>query len=231
MTAPQAQVASDQQQTAPTAPSADVTPTLTDDQAEALLADAVAAGSTGPDSDDPAALKAEIARLRRETTSQRTVAKQNAADEARTALAQDIGKAIGLIKDDESTDPAKLTEQLTAQSAAADEARRELAVFRASAGKADAAKLLDSRSFLEKVKSVDLTDPVALEEAIAEAVAANPFYGIADSRRIPNPNPAQGAGGFGGAPTLDDQFAAAVKSGDVKEQIRIQNQKLAALAR
>lgn len=219
------------------APNTDAPPAaggeLTDDHAAALLADAVAIAdnlndATDTDGDTTAALKAEITKLRRENASSRVVAKQNAAEEARAELAQQIGKALGLVKDDEPADPAKLTEQLTAQTAAAKQAQIELAVYRAAGNaKADPAALLDSRTFLEKAAALDPSDTDGLTAAIAEAVAANPRLGAVQATGSPTgmrPNPAQGASS---SPPLgiDAQIEAAKARGDMKTAIRLKSAK------
>ena len=202
---------------------------VTDDQASALLADAVAAADKANAEtpsmspwDDPAAAKAEIERLRKENGATRTNAKAQAAEEARTALAQEIGKALGLVKGDETADPVKLTEQLTAAGAEARQAKIELAVFRASqATDADPNALLDSRTFLAKVASVDPTDAAAIEAAVAEAVAANPRLG---KPVTPGMKPNQAQGRSASAPLgLAEQAAAATAAGDTKAAIRLKS--------
>ena len=202
---------------------------VTDDQASALLADAVAAAAKvngeAPNAspwDDPAAAKAEIERLRKENGAARTNAKAQAAEEARTALAQEIGKALGLVKDDEPADPVKLTEQLTAAGADARQAKIELAVYRAAqATDADPNALLDSRVFLAKLADVDPSDTAAVTAAITEAVAANPRLGKSEPVTPGmRPNPAQGRSAS--APLgLAEQIAAAEKAGDAKATIRL----------
>lgn len=200
---------------------------LTDDHAQALLADALSiAGqenqNPGGLPDDPDTLKAEIARLRRENGAARTNAKQTAADEARAELAQQIGKALGLVED-EQVDPTELTQQLTASQGAARQAQVELAVFRAAVGSdADPAALLDSRSFLEKVAQIDPSDADAITAAIAEVVTANPRLGKAPTPGM-KPNPAQGRSA---SPPLglSDQIAAASKAGDMKAVLRLKAQ-------
>lgn len=151
--------------------------------------------------DDPTAAQAEIERLRRENAKDRTNAKAQAAEDARRDLANTIGKALGIVEDGAETDPAKLTESLTASQAEAKRARVELAVFRnAAAAGADPAALLDSASFLEKVAALDPSDASALSEAIKAAVEANPRLGAAPAGPTPPaPNPAQGAGASGPA--------------------------------
>lgn len=205
---------------------------LTDDHAAALLADAMqiaeqenqggSGGSERPSSlpDDPEALRAEIARLRRENGAARTNAKAQAADEARNEFAQQIGKILGLVADESEVDPKALTEQLTASQAQARQAQVELAVFRAAAGTdADPAALLDSRAFLAKVADIDPGDSDGIKQAIADVVASNPRLGKAHTSGM-KPNPAQGRSA---SPPLGlaDQIAAAQKAGDIKAVLRL----------
>lgn len=169
--------------------------------------------------DDPKAAEAEIKRLRQENGAARTNAKAQAAEEARTELAQTIGKALGLVKD-EPIDPAKLTESLTASQAEAKRARAELAVFRNAQGAGgDPAALLDSASFLAKVADLDPTDSGAVSDAIKQAVEANPRLGAATAQqaRTPAPNPAQGASGNG--PAQPSQLSRADLQNMSPEQI------------
>lgn len=129
--------------------------------------------------DDPDALKAMIADLRKENAASRTNAKAQAADEARQALVQELGKALGLVKDGEDAPkPEELTAQVQAAQQAAREAAIELAVYRgASKHQGDPDALLDSRTFLEKVaaldpKAEDFTTKI--DAAIKDAVDTNP---------------------------------------------------------
>lgn len=182
--------------------------------------------------EDPAAAKAEIEKLRRENGAARTNAKAQAAEEARKELAQNIGKALGLVED-EPIDPAKLTEQLTASQAEAKRARVELAVYRAadSAG-GDPAALLDSSSFLKSLDSLDPSDASAVQAAIAAAVEANPRLGAAPATKAPAPNPAQGASATGApagqlteqdlARMTPDEIEAARKAGRLNALLGIQ---------
>lgn len=148
--------------------------------------------------DDPTSAKAEIEKLRRENGAARTNAKAQAAEEARKELAQTIGKALGLVED-EQIDPAKLTESLTTSQAEAKRARVELGVFKAAAAAGgDPAALLDSSSFLKSLDSIDPSDGAAIAAAISAAVEANPRLGAAPSEpRLPAPNPAQGSSASG----------------------------------
>lgn len=182
--------------------------------------------------DNPDAAKAEIERLRRENAKNRTNAKAQAAEEARKDLAQTIGKALGIVEDGAETDPAKLTESLTASQAEAKKARVELAIFRnAAAAGGDPAALLDSSSFLTSLAAIDPTDATAVAEAIKTAVEANPRLGAAPGEpRPPAPNPAQGASASG-APigSLDAQIAEAEKARDFQKAIALKQQRAAEL--
>lgn len=152
-----------------------------------------------------------------------------AGETAKAELAQQIGKALGLVED-ESVDPAKLTEQLTAEKADAKQAKTELAVFHAASGvNANAAKLLDSRAFMAKVEGLDPSDGIAIAAAIGEAVMADPTLGNGPTSRLPAPNPALGATASG-APDAQAQIEEARKSGDWKTVIALENQKLTAPA-
>lgn len=137
----------------------------------------------------------------------RTNAKAQAADQARQDLAQQIGKALGLVKDgDAAPDPAKLAEQLAGAQTEGQQARTELAVFRAAAKHgADPEKLLDSRKFADQLKDVDPTDGKKISDLIKKAVEDNPSY------RAAAPPPASGAP-MGGNPlnTKPKTLAAAV---------------------
>lgn len=145
--------------------------------------------------DDPAALKAEILKLRGENASSRTTAKAKAAEEAESALIQKLGRTLGLIKDDETLDPAKLTEQLTAAQTSQSEAARELSVFKtaASAG-ADASRLLDSRSFMTSISTIDPTDTTAIATAIGDALKNNPTFKSAQTAGASGVDHAGGSG-------------------------------------
>ena len=102
---------------------------------------------------DPDKARAEIERLRRENGSARTTAKQQAADEARAELAQTIGKALGIVKDDKTpVDPAEITKQLADAQAAQRVTAVELAVYRTATDHGgDPNALLDSRTLYEEV--------------------------------------------------------------------------------
>lgn len=145
----------------------------------------------------PPAVQKLITDARAEAGKARTTAKQQAADEARTQLAKEIGKALGLVQDD-NPDPAKLTAQLTEQTAAARQSAVQLAVYKA-AGKAgaNADALLDSVGFANATKELDPTAAdfgAQVEAAITAAVGANPLLKVAPT------GPARSGGQFTGSP-------------------------------
>lgn len=147
----------------PTAPEAPAAPQREEQQPETDKA-------TSP-WENPEAAKAEIERLRRENASERVNAKAAAAEAAKAELAQQIGRALGLVKDDEPADPAKLTEQLTTTQRQATAAQLELAIYKAAAAKgADPNALLDSRSFMDRATA----DPTALDALITDQLTSNP---------------------------------------------------------
>lgn len=149
---------------------------------------------------------AELERLRKElrqanadAAKARTTAKKNAAEEAKAELVQQMGKALGLVKDDkdEAPDPAKLTAEIERTQKAHRETAIELAVFR-SAGKhgADASALTDSRSFLKSIADLDPSNEgfdKAVSAAIKAAVADNPKLKAASQA------PARTSGDFSGS--------------------------------
>jgi len=190
---------------------------VTDDQASALLADAVAAaGKVNADTsnvspwDDPTVAKAEIERLRKENGAARTNAKAQAATDAR----QQILKDLGLIEGDEVADPAKIAAQLAASGADARQARVELAVYRAAGAIADPSALLDSTSFLASLKDIDPTDSAAITAAITAAVESNPRLGAAsEGPRAPRPDLSQASGANGKTVTSPaSEFASILQS-------------------
>jgi hypothetical protein len=179
--------------------------------------------------DDPEAAKAEITKLRNENGAARTNAKAQAAAEARNEFAQTIGKALGLIKGDEVTDPVKLAEQLTTSGAETRKAQVALAVYQAAGTIADPGALLDSTSFLASLKDIDPSDSAAITAAITAAVTSNPRLGAAPGSRLPAPNPAQGSSGAGAGPDLDTQIADATKAGNIQLAIALKQQRAASL--
>lgn len=152
-------------------------------------------------------------------------------EDVKKEMAQAIGLALGLVED-ETIDPAKLTESLTASQADTKQAKVALAVYQ-NAGTAggDPVALLDSTTFLKSVVGIEPTDSAAVAAAIKAAVEANPRLGAAPSTppepRTPAPNPAQGGSGSGVGPDLAAQIAEATAKGDWKTAIALETQKLA----
>ena len=108
----------------------------------------------------------------------RTDGKKTAAQEAREAMAQEIGKAIGLVPNGTPVDPAELTKQLEAARGTQRQALVDLAIYQ-SAGKQGvaASALADSRAFATKVATLDPTAAdfaTALDALIKSAAEENP---------------------------------------------------------
>ncbi|MFG2900971.1 hypothetical protein ACGFZH_28280 [Streptomyces zaomyceticus] len=145
----------------------------------------------GKGGEDPAAqitrLTKELEDARRDAGKARTDAKKQAADEAKASLVQELGKALGLVKDDDKNaappDPAKLTAEIERTAAAHREAVTELAVFKgASEHGADAQSLTDSRSFMAKLGKLNPSDEgfaKKVSAAIKQAVTDNPKLKVA----------------------------------------------------
>ncbi|MGW6009704.1 hypothetical protein [Streptomyces sp. NPDC055210] len=127
-----------------------------------------------PSDEDPAAtitrLQKELKTANGEAGKARTAAKKQAADDARNEIVQELGKALGLIKDDKDAplDPAALKAQVESATAAHKSTAIELAVYR-GAGKAgvDPDAITDSRQFMASIKDLDPSD-----EGFAKAVTA-----------------------------------------------------------
>lgn len=121
--------------------------------------------------------------LRKESGDRRTQATQ--AEQARADLLDGIAKALGIKSDDAPPDPKVLQQTLTEREARVSSLEEdvrtrdvELAAWRIAATQgANAAALLDSRSFLREVSGLD---PAAsdfsarVEQAVKTAVTANP---------------------------------------------------------
>lgn len=167
-------------------------------------------GAPGDAGQDPAAtiarLEADLAEARKEAGKTRVTAKQQAADTARQELAQQIGKALGIVEDDQPADPAQLTQQLEAEQAKARQTAVELAVYRtAREAGGDPDALLDSRSFAASLADIDPTDTAAVTAAVQAAVTANPKLATVPA------GPARSGAEFTGPPVQGvspQQFAA-----------------------
>jgi hypothetical protein len=131
----------------------------------------------------------------------RNDAKKQAADEARQELAQNIGKAIGLIKDDDKTkvDPTELARQLTDARGETRETKAELVVWRNQSDlKVDAKALTDSKAFSNAIKDFDPsseTFEADVKKAAQAALKQNPK--LAAVQAAGSSSADHGAGGSG----------------------------------
>jgi hypothetical protein len=119
----------------------------------------------------------------------------------RDALLQQVAKALGL-QTDGTPDPAKLTDEVKAAQATANQRAVELAVYR-SAGKvgANGDTLLDSRTFMASVADLDPSAGdfnAKVEQAIKDAVSANPRLKAEDGTKTPAPPAPKSGGDHGG---------------------------------
>ena len=152
----------------------------------------------------------QIRDLRAEAGKARTTAKQTAADEARTELAKQVAKALGIETGDEPPDPAALTEQIEQAQAQAWRSGVELNVYRIAGklgGNPDA--LLDSLSFIDSLDDLTELDPrsddfaTQLEAKVQAALERNPSYKAngsapgapASAPNAPRPDRSQGTRG------------------------------------
>ena len=148
---------------------------------------------TGSQADDP-----KLKAARDEAAQNRIKARE--ATEQMESLRTTLGKALGLIKDDdgkgEGPDAEALAAQVEKSQAEATSAARELAVYKAAASNgADPAKLLDSRSFLSSIENVDHTDDKAISAAIKTAVDGNKSFALARAAGASTADTASGPGG------------------------------------
>lgn len=149
--------------------------------------------------DQPEWVQKLVREARADAGKARTTAKQQAAAEAKAELAQTIGKALGIVKDDkEQVDPTKLAEQVSAAQAAQRESAAELVVWR-NAGdlKVDAQAVTDSRAFARAIADFDpssKTFEADVKKAAQEAAEQNPKLKAA---RAAGKSSAEHAGGSG----------------------------------
>ncbi|MFG3085121.1 hypothetical protein [Streptomyces parvulus] len=134
--------------------------------------------------EDPTAtiarLQKELKTANGEAAKARTSAKKAAADEARTEIVQELGKALGLIKDEKDAppDPAALKAQIDSATAAHRSTALELAVYRGAAkAGVDPDAITDSRAFMASIKDLDPSDEgfaKAVQTAMKKAAEDNP---------------------------------------------------------
>lgn len=153
---------------------------------------------TGSKADDPRLRKARDEAYTNRVKARDAEQAAAAAAQEKDALIQQIGKALGLVNDDEDSGPDAdaLARSVAEEQQRAADAHRELAVYRAAAkAGGDPEKLLDSRRFLDAVKDVDPADTDAVTAAIKDAVASNPNLALG---RVPGASTADTASGPGG---------------------------------
>jgi hypothetical protein len=155
-----------------------------------------------------------ITDVRAEAATHRTG--KTAAEQKQAELLEGIAKALGL-KQDEPVDPAKLQQTVAEKDAIVRTQRVELAAWQAAArANANAAGLLDSRSFVEAVSKLDpdAQDFTAqLDAAVTAAITANPLLKAGQA-------PPRGGGEFPGGPggdskptSLHDAIVAKIATG------------------
>lgn len=181
-----AQDAQNQAETASGQPQGTPTP-LDARQAAQRPANASQDGEDGGEqstTDLPAWAQRELERARKDAARYRQE-RSDAADQAKAdadARLQAVLQAAGIdTGDGDDPEKAAAADRQAREQAEADArtARVELAVFRAAADKgADAAALLDSRSFLDRVADLDPTDADAIGTAIGEHVQAHPRLAV-----------------------------------------------------
>ncbi|MFI2033723.1 hypothetical protein ACH470_03325 [Streptomyces bottropensis] len=141
------------------------------------------------DDEDPAAtiarLQKELKTANGESAKARTTAKKQAADEARNEIVQELGRALGLIKDDKDAplDPAALKAQVESATAAHRSTAIELAVYRGAAkAGVDPDAITDSRAFMASIQDLDPSDAgfaKAVTAAMKKAADDNPKLKVA----------------------------------------------------
>lgn len=143
-----------------------------------------------------------ISDARQDATKARTTAKAAAAEEARNEVIQQIGKAMGLVKDDSTKlDPVALQAALAQQQADGSLTKVQLEAMKIAIKPetgVNALALLDSNSFLAAVKGLAPTDTAGIAAAIKAAVEANPMLKAAPGG--PPKSGAEFSGGTGEKP-------------------------------
>ncbi|MEV4749068.1 hypothetical protein AB0K21_22040 [Streptosporangium sp. NPDC049248] len=143
------------------------------------------------------------------------------AAQAKAELAQQIGKALGIVEEEKPVDPKDMIDRLTTERDSTAKERdaerelhrralRELGVHRAALKQgADGDALLDSRSFLRSIKDLDPDAEdfgTVLAERITQAVEDNPKFKAAALSGPPARSGGEFTGGPGGRSSDPDQM-------------------------
>ncbi|MGW0869940.1 hypothetical protein ACWD3Z_05540 [Streptomyces sp. NPDC002740] len=148
----------------------------------------------------------ELAKARDQAAKARVSAKE-AGDKAKAELVQEIGKALGLVKDDKDAplDPAALKAQVESTTAAHKSTAIELAVYRGAAkAGVDPDAITDSRQFMASIKDLDPSDEgftKAVQAAMKKAAEDNPKLKV---QTAPKRTTSDFNGG-GGGPSSDPE--------------------------
>ncbi|MFG1796701.1 hypothetical protein [Nocardia sp. NPDC049149] len=181
----------------PTPPAEPAEPPTEPDQPAAAIPTPTPPAPEEADGQDPVQLGEVIAELRRDLENARTdasAALDQAAQQARDAMVQEIGRALGLVAD-ENTDPEQVIAELTDRASASDRRLRDYRIKDAIAAAADTRrgdnKLLVP--YLRGLGALDELDPDAtdfttrVDALVADAITANP--------KLTNTPPVERSGG------------------------------------
>ena len=161
---------------------------------------------TGSKADDPRLRSARDEAYNNRIKAREAEQAAAAAAKERDALVQQLGKVLGLVKDDDEADAPDaeaLARSVAEEQQRAAKARRELAVFRSAAKVgADPDRLLDSNRFLTSLEKVDPDDTDAVTAAVKDALASNPDLATRRERGASTADTASGPGG-GSAPRAE----------------------------
>ncbi|MFE9921568.1 hypothetical protein ACFYQA_08295 [Streptomyces sp. NPDC005774] len=161
-----------------------------------------------------ARLQKELKTANGESAKARTTAKKQAADEARNEIVQELGKALGLIKDDKDAplDPAALKAQVESATAAHKSTAIELAVYRGAAkAGVDPDAITDSRAFMASIQALDPSDEgfaKAVTAAMKKAAEDNPKLKVATAPKRTSSDFSGGAGSSSEPDSIDEIRAA-----------------------
>lgn len=175
----------------------------------------------GLDDDAKNFVLGEVEKARTEARNLRDRAKT--ADSAAADVLSKVAKALGI--EEAAPDPVDLAKKLSDSTTESADLRRQVAVYAAAGKQYEASVLLDSKSFLTSIASIDPADSAAIAAAMEAAAMVNPAVRTPPPSRLPAPTAAPGSSG-GGAPDAEAVKAEALRKGDWKTAIAIENQKL-----